>query len=205
MKENNLNARIRKRKFPPDYYKQKKSNLNSMPGNILARKFASNVPMKKLVTDITYLPTKNGWCYLNVILDLYNREVINYRISKNLTVSLVVNTVKEIPNIANYRGAIFHSDQGFTYKHFLYKKLLLDNGFIQSMSRKGNCLDNASMENFFGHLKSELYISKKHSIKLKSFEEMKKIIDNYIVWYNNDRIQRKLGYISPVSFRKNAA
>ncbi len=205
MRTYGLNARIRRRKFPKHYYKQKAKEQENIPKNILNRNFSANSPMEKLVTDITYLPTKDGWCYLNAILDLYNKEIISYRISKHQTMPFVLETVKKLAKNRDCRGIMFHSDQGFTYTNTAYRKLLNDLGMVQSMSRRGNCWDNAYIENFFGHLKSELYIPKKGSKESKSFEEIKNSIDQYIYWYNNDRIQKKLGYKSPIQFRIIAA
>ena len=205
MKTYGLNSRIRRRKFPKHYYIQKTKEQENIPKNILNRNFSANSPMKKLVTDITYLPTKDGWCYLNAILDLYNNEIVNYRISKHQTMPFVLETVEELAKNRDCRGTMFHSDQGFTYTNLAYRKLLKDLRMVQSMSRRGNCWDNACMENFFGHLKSELYLPKKGSKEQKSFEEIKNSIDQYIYWFNNDRIQEKLGYRSPIQFRIFAA
>ena len=176
-----------------------------MPGNILNRNFSSDVPMKKLVTDITYLPTKEGWCYLNAILDLFNREIISYRISKSMTLGFVLETVKDISNESFCDGTLLHSDQGFSYTNPAFRKLLYNLNLIQSISRKGNCWDNACMENFFGILKSELNIPKRSPKNLKSFQDMRASIDQYIFWYNNERIQKKLGYTSPIQYRINIA
>ena len=191
-----LHARIRRRRYPKNYYLNLKENPAELPGNVLARDFTADKPMKKLVTDITYLPTNEGWIYMAAVLDLWNREIVSYRISRHIGLELVKGVVSQLESC---RGALIHSDMGWTYTHPSYIEHLKGLGLRQSMSRKGNCWDNACMENFFGLMKSETI---RQSKELLSVDEMSKLIDDYIHWYNNQRIQKKLGYLSPVDFRK---
>ena len=197
----NLHAKIRRRRYPKNYYLTLKENPVEKPKNILARNFSSDQPMQKLVTDITYLPTNEGWVYMAAVLDLWNREIVSYKISHHMNLDLVKNVVSQLKNKGLNKETLIHSDMGWTYTHRTYVEHLKCLGVKQSMSRKGNCCDNACMENFFGLMKSETI---KQVKRLLSVDEMKRLIDDYIHWYNNQRIQKKLGYLSPVDFRKLA-
>lgn len=142
--------------------------------------------------------------YLNPILDLYNGEIIAYKIKERPTLDLVIGPLKEtieiIKNHATYRTTI-HSDQGFHYQHNQWVRTLKENKVFQSMSRKATCADNASMENFFGILKQEMYYGE----KLVSYEELKSRIEEYIYWYNHERIKEKLAGLSPVEYRTQSS
>lgn len=191
-----LHAKIRRRRYPKNYYITLKENPRELPGNVLARDFSAEGPMQKLVTDITYLPTDEGWLYMAAVMDLWNREIVSYRISRHMSLELVKDVVSRL---GTSEGTLIHSDMGWTYTHPSYISHLKELGFRQSMSRKGNCWDNACMENFFGLMKSETIRQLK---ELLSVDEMINLIDDYIHWYNNQRIQKKLGYLSPCDFRK---
>ena len=193
-----LHAKIRRRRYPKNYYLTLKENPAELPGNVLSRNFSAEGPMQKLVTDITYLPTDEGWLYMAAVMDLWNREIVSYRISPHINLELVKDVIDKLKS---YRGTLIHSDMGWTYTHPSYIRHLKNLGFRQSLSRKGNCWDNACMENFFGLMKSETI---RQSKQLLSVDGMIKLIDDYIHWYNNQRIQKKLGYLSPVDFRKLA-
>jgi transposase InsO family protein/transposase-like protein len=193
-----LHARIRRRRYPKNYYLALKENPVELPGNVLARDFSADMPMQKLVTDITYLPTDEGWIYMAAVLDLWNREIVSYKIGRHISLELVKDVVSQL---GPCRGALIHSDMGWTYTHPTYIRHLKELGLKQSMSRKGNCWDNACMENFFGLMKSETIRQTK---QLLTVDGMIRLIDDYIHWYNNRRIQKKLGYLSPVDFRKLA-
>ena len=132
------------------------------------------------------------------ILDMYNGEIISYNISGRPVLNQVLKMLDSaFEKIPNNTGLIFHSDQGWQYQHKKYQKKLLDKGIIQSMSRKGNCLDNSIMENFFGLLKSELFYLR----KFESMDEFKLELEKYIDYYNNKRIKSKLKGLSPVQYR----
>ena len=193
-----LHARIRRRRHPKNYYITLKENPTELPCNVLARDFTADEPMQKLVTDITYLPTDEGWIYMAAVMDLWNREIVSYRISRHMSLELVKDVVSQLGACS---GTLIHSDMGWTYTNPSYIRHLKHLGFRQSMSRKGNCWDNACMENFFGLMKSETI---RQSRELLSVDGMIKLIDDYIHWYNNQRIQKKLGFLSPVDFRKLA-
>ena len=136
--------------------------------------------------------------YLSPIIDLYNGEVISYKVSERPVLKQVTDMVKEaVRSIGKAESLILHSNQGWQYQHKIYQKLLKENGIIQSMSRKGNCLDNAVMENFFGLLKSELFYFE----KFESIEDFREKLDEYIDYYNNRKIKVKLKGLSPVEYR----
>ena len=142
--------------------------------------------------------------YLNPFLDMFNGEIISYSIASSPTLDAIIAPLEEaIKKTSDCKfKRIFHSDQGWAYQLKQYTNKLENNGILQSMSRKGNCLDNSPMENFFGILKQEIY----YGNTFKSFNEFKNTIEKYIKYYNENRIKAKLGYLSPVEYRKlNAA
>lgn len=173
-----------------------------MPENILDRKFREYGSRKVLLTDITYLPYDKGSkrCYLSAIKDAYTKQILAYATSTNLKEEFVILTFRQlvikhgqtIPN-----NAIVHSDQGLHYRTIEFCKLLEDKGFIQSMSRRATCWDNAPQESFFGHMKDEIDIS-----SCKTYEEVVTIIDNYMRYYNKDRYQWGLAKLSPDEYYK---
>ncbi len=184
-------------------YSSYKGTVGKVAKNLINRRFTTSIPLQKLLTDITEMKCKNGKkLYLSPILDLYNKEIISFSISASPTVSFVMESLDDAMTIINkhasYRTTI-HSDQGFHYQNKKWVKSLKENKVFQSMSRKGNCLDNAPMESFFGIMKQEMYYGE----PLKSFEELKKDIEDYIDDYNHVRLKRKLDRQSPVTFRIN--
>lgn len=182
-------------------YNSYKGKVGKVAKNLLNRRFSTSIRLQKLVTDITeFKCTGNEKLYLSPILDLYNGEIISYGISNKPTLDFVIKplnqVIKIIKNKAEYRTTI-HSDQGWHYQHKKWVKTLKKNKIFQSMSRKGTCADNASMENFFGIMKQEMY----HGEALLSYDELKQKIDRYIYYYNNERIKVKLAGLSPVQYR----
>lgn len=166
--------------------------------NILNRNFITDMPKNKLSTDVTYLKINGSRYYLSVVLDLFNNEVCGYEISKHNDLGLVLNSLSR-SNIPITNNIILHSDQGHQYTSHAYTNTLLNLGITKSMSRKGNCLDNACIESFFGHLKSEsIYLDMP-----KSYEDLKATIKNYIDYYNNDRIQLRLNKMTPIEYRRH--
>lgn len=203
MNEIGIRALIRVKKFK--YMDIKNIATNRIAPNILERKFESKAPFTKLTTDISYLKFDNGskTLYLSVIKDLYNNEILSYKLSKHLDINFVLDTVNDAIKGIAYApdGVILHSDQGFHYTSNAYTNLLDKLKLTCSMYSKGNCFDNASQESFFSHLKSELFYFK----GVETFDEMYKLIDEYIYFYNNERIQNKLGNLSPINYRKKIA
>lgn len=193
MKESGLKSQVRLKK-----YRSYKGTAGKITPNILKRDFNAISPNKKWVTDVTEFALFGQKRYLSPILDLYNGEIISYSISDHPNLNMVTSMLtKALKSVKKNSGLILHSDQGWHYQHVTYQKMLKDQGVLQSMSRKGNCLDNAVMENFFGLLKSELlYLQSFTSIQ--NFESE---LENYIDYYNNFRIKSKLKGLSPVKFR----
>ena len=171
--------------------------------NLLKRNFKANKPNEKWATDVTEFKVNNDKLYLSPIVDLFNGEVISFNLSRHPVFSQVVDMLeKAFQKIPDNTNLILHSDQGWQYQMKQYQHLLEKKGIRQSMSRKGNCLDNACAENFFGILKSELYYIKEK--EYKNIEELEKDIIEYIEYYNNRRIKSKLKGMSPVQYRKHS-
>ena len=200
-----IHVENRVRRFPTGYYQTLKENETNLPKNILNREFSADKPLQKLVTDISYFKIRNGWLYLSAVMDLFNNEILAFRMSDHADTELAVNTINSLCSKYNISNALIHSDQGNTYKASEYRKLLKEKGFIQSMSRVGNCWDNACMEHFFGTLKAEsgYYDVNKHG--LLSYQMMEELITDFIQFYNKDRIQKKLGWKSPKTFSLKCA
>ena len=181
-------------------YSSYKGTTGTVAKNRIKRRFHTNMCHQKLTTDITEFKCSDGVkLYLSPIMDMFNGEILSYGIGMRPTLELVVNPLEEALEIvkdSKYRTTV-HSDQGWHYQHNKWVKTLKKNKMFQSMSRKGNCLDNSPMENFFGLLKQEMYYGE----KLCSFEELKKRIEEYIEYYNNKRIKQKLAGMSPVQYR----
>jgi transposase InsO family protein len=179
-------------------YKSYKGEQGKIAPNILERNFKAQAPNQKWATDITEFNVSGQKLYLSPIIDLYNQEIISYELTErpvfNQVVTMLKKAFKKIPNNTNLT---LHSDQGWQYQMKQYQYLLKEKGILQSMSRKGNCLDNAIIENFFGILKSEMFYTQ----KFKSVEELKKEIKEYINYYNNERIKSNLNKMSPIQYR----
>ena len=194
-------------------YSSYKGTIGKVADNKINRNFKVEKAYTYITTDTTefkYLEKdKNGNCqvkklYLNPYLDMYNGEIISYEISKQPTLKPILKALDKAIEITsiNKEERVFHSDQGWAYQVKQYTSILETHGITQSMSRKGNCLDNSPMENFFGILKQEIYYGK----KFYSYEELKETIEEYMEYYNKERIKEKLGYLSPIEYReKNAA
>ncbi len=179
-------------------YKSYKGEQGKIAPNILERKFKAAAPNQKWATDITEFNVSGNKLYLSPIIDLFNQEIISYELNErpvfNQVVMMLNKAFKKIPDNSNL---ILHSDQGWQYQMKRYQNQLKEKGIIQSMSRKGNCLDNAIIENFFGILKSELFYLKKYT----SIVQLKKEIKEYIDYYNNDRSKSNLNKMSPIQYR----
>ncbi len=196
MKEMGIQAKIRRKR---KYFGKKSEKVVS--DNLLNRDFSASHPNKKWVTDITYIDFGKQRMYLSVIYDLFNNEVVAYKLDDQNNLKLVLNKVKEAIKKRDARGTLLHSDRGFQYTSPKYSDLLKKCQIRPSMSRKGNCLDNACIENFFGHLKSELLYLQLFNSK----EMIRRAIKNYIHFYNTERIQLKLHSRSPMEYRRMAA
>ena len=167
------------------------------------RRFCSHRKNQTWVSDTTFIATRQGWLYLAIVLDLFSRQVIGWAMGDQNNRQLVINALTmAIWRRGEARDVIVHSDQGSTYASFDYRQLLTDNGFIGSMGRKGECLDNAVAETFFGTLKTEWVDDQDYRTK----QEAKQSLFEYIeVFYNRQRRHSYLGYLSPVEYEKQCA
>jgi transposase InsO family protein len=182
----------------PKKYCSYKGTVARTAKNILRRRFNAKGPNQKWTTDVTEMKVGQERLYLSPIMDLYNGEIVSYEIRKRPLLEMVTSMVKKaFSKLGKRDKPLLHSDQGWQYRMSEYKKLLRDRQVLQSMSRKGNCHDNASMESFFGILKTELF----HLESFESFDQLKKKIDEYIEYYNYERIKLSLGGLSPVGYR----
>jgi len=188
-----LKSLIRRKK-----YKSYKGEVGRIAPNLLKRKFSSTQPNQKWATDITEFKVGEKKLYLSPIIELFNGEIISYNLSESPNFNQVSDMLnKAFKKINGKKRLILHSDQGWQYQMKEYQRLLKEKGIRQSMSRKGNCLDNAVIENFFGIIKSELFYLKKYS----EIKDLKKDIKEYIEYYNNDRIKLNLKGMSPIKYR----
>lgn len=181
-------------------YSSYQGTVGTVAKNLIHRRFYTNTAYQKLTTDITEFKCSDGLkLYLSPIMDMYNGEILSYGIHMRPTLDFVMKPLEDALHIvkdSKYRTTI-HSDQGWHYQHRKWVKTLKGHHVFQSMSRKGNCLDNSPMENFFGLLKQEMYYGE----ALRTYEELKRDIESYINYYNNKRIKQKLAGMSPVQYR----
>lgn len=190
----NLKCQIRRVR-----YRSYRGEIGKIAPNIVDRNFNCSKPNEKWATDVTQININDERLYLSPILDMYNGEIVSYSISKSQNLDLINDMLeKAFKKVKNTEGIIFHSDQGWQYQHYSYQMALKSHGMVQSMSRKGNCLDNAMAENFFGIMKSELLYQNKFS----SAKQFMTALESYIDYYNNRRIKARLGGMSPVCYRK---
>jgi putative transposase len=172
--------------------------------NILKRDFTASKPNEKWVTDITYIQYGSETLYLSTIMDLFNNEIVAYKLYNHQQTPLVVDTLVEALNNRNQpEGVILHSDQGSVYTSYVFQNHLKKDHLISSMSRRGNCWDNAVIESFHSNIKTEEFQYCKFN-SLSNLEVVSKI-DKYIYHYNEERIQEKLGYLTPKEFGNKAA
>jgi Transposase and inactivated derivatives len=178
--------------------RKKRPNAGRKPSvvfaNVLNRDFHADAPSTKLVTDITYVRIGHDFNYLSTVMDLHNNEIVAWEFSERNDLQLVLDTVKQL---GTRKDAVLHSDQGFQYTHKAYETQLSAQGLQGSHSRRGNCFDNACMESFFSHLKTEqLYLKRPND-----GHAARRLIAEYIEFYNHERFQKKLGDRSPVEYR----
>ena len=191
-----LKSRVR-----PKKYQSYRGEEGKTAPNLLNRQFQAERPNQKWVTDVTEFNVKGQKLYLSPIMDLYNGEILAYQTARRPAFTLVSDMLgKAFKRLTAQDNPILHSDQGWQYRQPAYRRLLADKGITQSMSRKGNCLDNAAMESFFGTLKAEFY----HLNHFDSIEQLQVGLREYIHYYNHDRIRLKLKGLSPVQYRKQA-
>ena len=196
MKELGLVCRVRMKK-----YRSYKGEVGKVAPNLLNRDFIADRPNQKWVTDVTEFNLFGEKLYLSPILDLHSSDLVSYTISDRPVLSMVTTMLdKAFAQIPDGTNLILHSDQGWQYQHKRYQRMLQKKGVRQSMSRKGNCLDNAVMENFFGLLKSELLYLQ----EFDSMEQFRQELIDYLDYYNNKRIKVKLKGLPPALHRQQA-
>ena len=197
MKDLNLSVKM-KRRFRVNTT-DSNHNLPIAP-NLLNRDFYSSAPDTKYVGDITYIPTNEGWLYLATVIDLYSRKIVGWSMADNMKTSLVNDALKmAIVTRAPLKGLVWHTDRGSQYASYEHKDLLQKHGIVQSMSRKGNCWDNAVAESFFHSLKTELIY---HEIFETRAQANQAIFEYIEVFYNRQRMHSANGNLSPVEFEE---
>lgn len=175
-----------------------KGQVGKVSPNIINRNFHADAPNRKWTTDITQINIKSTKLYLSPIIDMFNGEIVSYNISTSPNLEQVYDMLdKACAKFDNLEGLILHSDQGWQYQHYEFRRRLAKRGIIQSMSRKGNCLDNAMAENFFALMKNELLYAE----EFDSPEDFIKALEEYIYYYNNKRIKLRLMGKSPAQYR----
>jgi putative transposase len=187
---------------------RRKKRYNSYQGeqgkiapNELKREFEADRPNQKWVTDVTEFAVGDRKLYLSPVMDLFDRQIISYTIGTSPNLALTNTSLRTaLACLEPGQQPLVHSDQGFQYQHASWRALLAGAGAVQSMSRRGNCYDNAVMENFFGHLKEELF----HHVRFLDADALETALHDYIRWYNTDRISTKLKGLSPVQYRAQA-
>lgn len=194
MQELNLQCRVK----PKRKWKSQGETIIIAP-NLLKRNFVASKPNEKWVTDITYIQYGPETKYLSTIIDLFNNEVVAYKLYNHQQTALVIDTLNAaLEARGNPKGVVIHSDQGSVYTSYAFQGLVQEKYLVSSMSRRGNCWDNAVIESFHSNIKSEEF----QYIKFNSLssQEVTTKVSDYMNYYNNDRIQEKLDYYSPLEY-----
>ena len=191
MKQMELKALIRAKKA------YRHPAMGEISEHLLKRRFTAKKPNEKWLTDVTELKGKDGKLYLSPILDLFNREIVAYAMSRNANSEMVKEMLEKAAPRLTDKGTMLHSDQGVLYRTAGYRELLAEHSMVQSMSRKANCWDNAPMESFFAVLKTECF----YRAGELTVDELMKQIDDYMDYYNRERCSLKLKKLSPVAYR----
>ena len=180
-------------------YRSYKGDVGKTVSNVINRDFTADRPLQKVATDVTQINIGGSKIYLSPVLDMFNGEILSYVISESPNLKMVMDMLNQLyDEVGSTEGMLMHSDQGWHYQHAAFQRSLKNHHIIQSMSRKGNCLDNSVMENFFGIMKSELLYAKKYTSMDSFITDLKE----YMVYYNNERIKLRLNGMSPVLYRK---
>ena len=201
MKKNRLFVKIRRRNPYKDI--MKKTQEHRTFENKLNREFKQETPLKVFCTDITYLFFGRYLAYLSVIKDICSGEIVGWKLSRHIDMELVLGTIEEMKNngnlpIESFQDVLIHSDQGFHYTNPRYIEAVKGLNMVQSMSRKGNCIDNAPMESFFGHFKDDVDYK-----ECRTYEELNLLVEEYIEYYNHERYQWNLKKMTPVQYRNH--
>ncbi|AKK02737.1 transposase [Corynebacterium epidermidicanis] len=194
MDELGLKSKVRVKKK----YNSYKGTVSHIAKNVLDRCFTPDTPNTVWVSDVTEFRVAGTKVYLSPIMDLYDHSIVSYSVSTSPNTALTSQSLRDaIAQQSPGKGLLVHTDQGFQYQHSSWRNLIDSIGGVQSMSRKGNCYDNAVMENFFGHLKTEMY----HGETFTSLDDFYHALDDYIYWYNHERIQQRLKGLTPMHYR----
>ena len=194
MREMGLKAKIRQRRPYVSY----NGTISHIADNKLDRNFTPDKPNTTFVSDVTEFRVAGRKVYLSPVMDLYDRSIVAHAVATSPSTAFTAASLQQaITACAPEPGWMMHTDQGVQYQHSSWRNLIHDNGGIQSMSRKGNCYDNAVMENFFGHLKAEMF----HGEIFDTVAEFNQASDEYIQWYNTERIQQRIKGLTPMQYR----
>jgi putative transposase len=182
----------------PKKYRSYKGQTGRVAPDLVQRQFCAQRMKQKWVTDVTEFNVAGEKLYLSPVMDLYNGEIVAYETARRPVFKLVKEMLaKALDQLDDTQRPILHSDQGWQYQMPAWRRMLESRNIVQSMSRKGNCLDNAAMESFFATLKSEFF----HPNRFENIDSLRQGIEEYIRYYNNDRIKLKLKGLSPVQYR----
>lgn len=197
MKQLGLKSKVRiKRK-----YNSYQGTISHIAANHLNREFDATAPNQKWVSDVSEFRVGNQKVYLSAIYDLFDHAIVSFKTGTSPNTGLTSRSLKDaFEREQPAAGLLVHTDQGFHYQHHSWRELLEEHGAIQSMSRKANCYDNALIENFFGHLKTEMF----HGERFNTVNELIEEIEEYIDWYNRDRLQERLKGMTPMQYRNHA-
>lgn len=195
MKQMELHVRVSKKR-----YHSYRGDVGKTAPNLINRDFYAEAPNQKWATDVSEFSIEAGKLYLSPILDMFNGEIVSYHIGESPNLQQTISMLDIALQQRNTNGTLIHSDQGWQYQSGSYQRLISEAGMTQSMSRKGNCLDNAMMENFFGIIKTEMFYG--YEKTFPSLEALKLAIVEYIEYYNHKRIKLRLNGMSPVEFRE---
>ena len=184
----------------PQKYHSYQGHVGAVADNLIKRNFKADKPNQKWTTDVSQFSFSWGKCYLSPIMDMYNNEIVGYDLSKKANYKQIERMLASA-NIDSKElsGLTIHSDQGWQYQNPRFVQTLKEHNIKQSMSRKGNCMDNSIMESFFGIMKNEMFYG--HESEYPNFNVFAAVVSDYINYYNNVRIKKKSGWMSPVQFR----
>lgn len=184
----------------PRKYHSYQGHVGVVADNIIKRNFKADKPNMKWTTDVSQFSFSWGKCYLSPMMDMFNNEIVGFDLSRIANYDQIERMFSSV-DIASkdLTNLIIHSDQGWQYQNPRFVKTLKENNIKQSMSRKGNCMDNSIMESFFGIMKNEMFYG--YESKYKNFEEFKEAVNDYIWYYNNIRIKEKTNWMSPIQYR----
>lgn len=207
MKENNLLSSVRVRKFSEEVYVRRRELKGKVPPDLIKRWFFSLAPRKRLVEDITYLQGEERVEYLNTIEDLFNGEILAWKISTSPDSALCIETIESMCNTWGdcFQGSIIHSALGTSYMSYEYMETVKSHGMIISVGKKGSCYDNAAIESLNGVIKTEALYCRFGKTRVRerrvSIDSLREAAVKFIEYYNNERPKKRLGWLSPVEFR----